>query len=787
MITSRNLRRLFNKKNKRSAGQNRPFLDPLEPRILLSAEVAHWIGGSGNWSDPTHWDTGAAPNNANGNTYTAIINQPGVVVDMTGSVNVTGLSLGTGDTLKVDTGGSLSALGSVTNTGNVQASGGAVNFNGATVANAGGFITTDGGSVNISGGAITGGTIQSTTNGGTLSELGSSILDNVTLDAPTMVSDYSFLTIKDGLTLNSTLTLGSNGGGYTRVYFYGTQTLSGTGQVDFAGNSADYMYAEGDGGSNPATLTIGQNITIDDVSQSGYLQGYYSNDTFINQGTIDADTSGATITVGGADWINMGLLNTENGGALNLAGTFTTAGIGTFNRAGGTINLIGTLDNTGNTIVLDGPYFSIWNFADGGTIKGGTITANSGSLITSISGTLDNVTLNTNLTIQGGSSLTVQDGLVLNGTLTLSNTGWNYPTLYLNGTETISGTGQLVFGGTYSYGSYAFDNVYLESNGSSSTVTLGPDITLVGNQSGYVYANGSTLINQGNVEEDTSGTTLTISDSSGGFINQGSIEASNGGNLTISGLDNAAGETVSITGGGTLNLTHWQNNGTIAANGSTLTLDGSWPNTGVISETNSTVNLGGTFTIANLGTFNTSGGTINLIGTLDNTGNTIVLDGPYFSIWNFADGGTIKGGTITANSGSLITSISGTLDNVTLNTNLTIQGGNSLTVQDGLVLNGTLTLSNTGWNYPTLYLNGTETSPARASSSSEGLTATALMLLTTFISNRTEASTVTLGPDITLVGNQSGYVSAQRLYPHQPGERRVHDGATFSSECALTM
>jgi hypothetical protein len=39
------------------ARQARPFLEPLEPRILLSAVVAHWIGGaSGNWSNPANWD-----------------------------------------------------------------------------------------------------------------------------------------------------------------------------------------------------------------------------------------------------------------------------------------------------------------------------------------------------------------------------------------------------------------------------------------------------------------------------------------------------------------------------------------------------------------------------------------------------------------------------------------------------------------------------------------------------------------------------------------------------------
>ena len=36
-----------------------------------------WIGGDGNWDDPSHWDIGAVPNNGGGNTYHAVINVPG--------------------------------------------------------------------------------------------------------------------------------------------------------------------------------------------------------------------------------------------------------------------------------------------------------------------------------------------------------------------------------------------------------------------------------------------------------------------------------------------------------------------------------------------------------------------------------------------------------------------------------------------------------------------------------------------------------------------------------------
>ena len=66
----------------------------------------------------------------------------------------------------------------------------------------------------------------------------------------------------------------------------------------------------------------------------------------MNQGTINADTAGGTITVNGPALTNQGTLLASNSGNLSLAGTFTLAGLGTFKSAGGTVNLTGTLDNT---------------------------------------------------------------------------------------------------------------------------------------------------------------------------------------------------------------------------------------------------------------------------------------------------------------------------------------------------------------------------------------------------------------------------------------------------------
>ena len=63
------------------------------------------------------------------------------------------------------------------------------------------------------------------------------------------------------------------------------------------------------------------------------------------------------------------------------------------------------------------------------------------------------------------------------------------------------------------------------------------------------------------------------------------------------------------------------------------------------------MNLGGSFTFANVGTFNRSGGTVNLTGTLTNANATLPLTAATGS-WALL-GGSIIGGTITDSSGAL--------------------------------------------------------------------------------------------------------------------------------------
>ena len=202
------------------------------------------------------------------------------------------------------------------------------------------------------GGTISGGTVTST--GGSELQLtgysgmlagGVTIAAGTTLDGTQNIGsaqEYAYVT--GGLTLNGTLNLGSaNGSVYGRLYFEnGSQTLSGTSTVTFGSSINNSLQAYGP--NVVATLTIGGRINIQ--GGSGTVNGYYTGDTIINDGTITVP-SGQTITFGGANAVNAGLIGIA-GGTLKLVGNNLT------NAAGGLISGNGTFTKGSVTYVDDG-------------------------------------------------------------------------------------------------------------------------------------------------------------------------------------------------------------------------------------------------------------------------------------------------------------------------------------------------------------------------------------------------------------------------------------------------
>jgi hypothetical protein len=220
------------------------------------------------------------------------------------------------------------------------------------------------------------------------------------------------------------------------------------------------------------------------------------------------------------NWNNTLTLHAENS-TVNLGGTFTLATLGTFTRSGGTVNLTGTLDDTGTSLALDTTTGS-WQL-NGGTIRNGAVTATAGSALiipVGSSATLAGVVLSTDVVVQNLATLTIVNGLTLNAVLTLASAP-NPSTLVFHGTQTLAGNGQVLFGG---------NNVYNYAYADAGTLTIGPNVIVHG-ASGTLGNSSLPLINQGTISADIAGGTITIH--ANPFTNTGTTNQLNGGKLLI--------------------------------------------------------------------------------------------------------------------------------------------------------------------------------------------------------------------------------------------------------------
>ena len=246
--------------------------------------------------------------------------------------------------------------------------------------------------------------------------------------------------------------------------------------------------------SHYGNWTNNSSITIQD---GGTLNLY---GTYDNQGTIVATDS-----------------------AVNLNGEFTSAGLGNFSRTGGTVTIQGTLDNAPG-LVLDSTTGG-W-VINGGRIIGGVIETLDGASLSAQNrkSVLDDVTVDGWVSIGANASVAFVTDLTVNGQIVISgSTGSLFASASVDSASpfTIDGTGEVFFGGGDNFLSGTAD------------VTIGPDVTFRG-QSGSIRP-GSILTNQGTVHSDSPGT-LTIGTTGMTVTNEGLIKGSGGGNLAVWGL-----------------------------------------------------------------------------------------------------------------------------------------------------------------------------------------------------------------------------------------------------------
>ncbi|HUY35813.1 MAG TPA: Ig-like domain repeat protein [Pirellulales bacterium] len=407
--------------------------------------------------------------------------------------------------------------------------------------------------------------------------------------------------------------------------------------------------------------------------------------------------------------ITVSVLSVSDGGQLTLAGTLQLPFSGTSDFSGG-----GSLTFQGGT--LEDAHVDAAT-AVLGTIDGGILQS------VTVDGTLD-LAKNNDATLDVQGSLTLGDGaLVLIG----NADGGTQGELVFSGAQEILGT----------LGTAAIRLGASSRNlvGIGVVLTIGAGITIDG-QSGTIgtaapfgVGAGGAFFNYGTISADGAkgtgnpGTGGTITIDAAGWTNEGTVEASGGNNLVLTGAadntqgvawTNAAGATISITGSNS-------GGGTLTLNGISTSLSGgaNWLNLGTISLNNATLDLGDgqvagggaaeQFTLAALGNFQRSGGTVVIQSTLTNSGDVMILDGNASQTsanqntvtlpgsWIVGNGGQIVGGTVqTVNGAALIGGAQGrtigVLDGIALNGTLDLSqstaGVNAVHVRDGLVMLG---------------------------------------------------------------------------------------------------
>ena len=788
-------------------------------------------------------------------------------------VTLDNLSVSAGSTLTLGSGFSTTQTG-INNLGTLNLTSGTLNLGGSfTVANLGSFSRTAGTTVKLTGtlintgatldigaaglfktgglnwfsGTILGGTLVNTDALPTFNSYGT--LDGVTIGSNLALSGSTNIANKLTLANATTLNLGS-----ASLYFKtpGAQSLApvagGTASITLAGG-AIYQNT-----SSAQTLTLGAGLTVNGYGAIGFQYGdissLYSGNYLINNSIINANTAAQTLTLGANDiFSNLGTINLS-AGTLALGGRFAAADLGVFNRtAGTTVNLSGTLNNTGATLDIGaaGLFKTGGLNVLSGTILGGTLSNTDAvqAALNSSYGWLDGVTIGSNLALTGVASIANKLTLANATTLNLGAASLYFVT---PGAQSLAP----VAGGTASI-SLAGGSIY--QNASAQALTLGAGLTVNGYGAIRSIYSGNYLINNSIVNANTVAQTLTL----GGndfFSNLGTINLS-AGTLALGGtfaaadlgvFNRTAGTSVNLSGtlnntgavldigsaglfktggintfsgtilGGTLsntdavqtalNSSYGTLNGvTLGSNlalagtgvtldnlsvsaGSTLTLGSGFSTTqtginnlGTLNLTSGTLNLGGSFTAANLGSFSrTAGTTVNLSGTLNNTGATLDIG----SAGLFKTGGlnsfsgSILGGTLS-NSDAVQTALnssSGTLDGVTIGSNLALTGtayiANNLKLASGTTLN--LGAGN-------LYFNNAVAQSLAPVSGSASITLAGGGIHQSNNYNYYNAQTLTLGSGLTI----SGYGAIDTSYSYYSNNSIINNGIINANTANQTL
>ena len=609
-------------------------------------------------------------------------------------------------------------------------------------------------------------------------------------EAALSISDDRSMQIVDSFILNGLVSVNNN-----RSLTNGADTallLTGTGTLNLSGDGTSGFLGTKDSRN---TFSIGQDLTI---TTRGYSTGYiYAN--LVNAGTIT--TGAGNLTLSGNTIENTGSIVT--GGKPIALENATVDGTGTLNGANGEIQLNGTTVNNGT---LTG-YIRTTGAAS--TLNRATVDANGRLDIQGPVVAQDTLVIEGEVKVQNNTSLSNTS----DGTVTLTGTG----TLNLSGDGTSGNLGTETNRNAFSIGKdltvttlgYSLGYIYANLVNAGTITTEAGNLTLNGNtiaNTGTIAAGGkkSITLREADVSGDGTlngavGTVYLVGSTFEGSVLKGQVEATDAkstmknvtvdaegvftanadvalretfviqGTATVQNnktLSTASADSVALTGAGTLNLS---GNGTSGFLGTkdnrntfsvgkdlTLTTQGysagyiyaDLANEGVITTEAGNLTLNGN-TIANSGTIVTGGklialenATVTGIGTLNGANGEIQLNGA-----------TVNNGTLTGYLRATGSDV-GTLKQVTVDANGTLDIQAAVVAQESIAINGKVIVQNNKSLYSTsgdaVALTGTGT----LSLSGDGTSG--------FLGTKDNRNTFAIGKDLTLTtrGYSTGYIHA---------------------------
>jgi hypothetical protein len=261
---------------------------------------------------------------------------------------------------------SLGDITTVTNTGLMEATNGGILTislgSGFNFDNSGGTIkadgTTNGATVNIDNVTINGGTLE-TVNGGVMQTIAGT--ETTLLNGVTIASGSTYLTAAgtsqtttelEGTIVNQGAIKVEANGNESELSLDGNVTLSGGGNVELSTTGAGIALIGMASGSG--TLTNLNN----DIEGAGYIDSG-SEMTLLNEGTVDANTSGQALYVSAGTVTNNGIFEADSGATLDIENSLKNYSSSTHVLTGGTYNAesgiiqLGPLGSSGGEITTN--------------------------------------------------------------------------------------------------------------------------------------------------------------------------------------------------------------------------------------------------------------------------------------------------------------------------------------------------------------------------------------------------------------------------------------------------